>query len=98
MKPKAAYKAIFQSWLERKRGNFIIASILFVIGDKFLNPQIVKTLSQLCELEQDGLVKHTVFAEVPPHVEYELTPFGRSLEPILLSLRDWGERYRRRLP
>lgn len=53
---------------------------------------------QLRELEQDGLVKRTVFAEVPPRVEYELTPFGKSLEPILLSLRDWGDRYRRRLP
>jgi DNA-binding HxlR family transcriptional regulator len=53
---------------------------------------------QLRELEQDGLVKRTVFAEVPPRVEYELTPFGKSLEPILLGLRDWGERYKRRLP
>ncbi|XXT21040.1 helix-turn-helix domain-containing protein [Sorangium sp. So ce429] len=53
---------------------------------------------QLRELEEDGLVKRTVFAEVPPRVEYELTPFGKSLEPILLGLRDWGERYRRRLP
>ncbi len=52
---------------------------------------------QLRELEEDGLVKRTVFAEVPPRVEYELTPFGRSLEPILLGLRDWGNRYTRRL-
>ncbi|HEY0308983.1 MAG TPA: helix-turn-helix domain-containing protein [Acidobacteriaceae bacterium] len=53
---------------------------------------------QLRELEQDGLVKRTVFAEVPPHVEYELTPFGKTLEPILLGLRNWGERYHSRLP
>jgi len=53
---------------------------------------------QLRELEEDGLVKRTVYAEVPPRVEYELTAFGRSLEPIMLSLKDWGERYRRRLP
>ncbi|RKH14694.1 transcriptional regulator [Corallococcus sp. CA053C] len=53
---------------------------------------------QLRELEQDGLVKRTVFAEVPPRVEYELTPFGKSLQPILLSLRDWGDCYRSRLP
>ena len=53
---------------------------------------------QLRELEQDGLVKRTVFAEVPPRVEYELTPFGKSLEPILLGLKEWGERYKRRLP
>ena len=52
---------------------------------------------QLRELEEDGLLTRTVHAEVPPRVEYELTPFGKSLEPILLALRDWGERYKRRL-
>jgi DNA-binding HxlR family transcriptional regulator len=53
---------------------------------------------QLRELEADGLVKRTVYAEVPPRVEYELTPFGRSLEPVLLGLKEWGKRYQRRLP
>jgi DNA-binding HxlR family transcriptional regulator len=59
--------------------------------------QRVLTL-QLRELEQDGLVKRTVYAEVPPRVEYELTAFGRSLEPVLSGLKEWGERYQRRLP
>ena len=39
----------------------------------------------------------SLFAQVPPRVEYELTAFGRSLEPFLLGLRDWGDRYKRRL-
>jgi DNA-binding HxlR family transcriptional regulator len=52
---------------------------------------------QLRELEEDGLVTRTVHAEVPPRVEYELTAFGKSLEPILFALREWGERYKRRL-
>ena len=47
---------------------------------------------QLRELEADGIVRRTVFPEVPPKVEYELTDLGRSLEPVLLSMRDWGER------
>ncbi|MBL8606228.1 MAG: helix-turn-helix transcriptional regulator [Myxococcales bacterium] len=53
---------------------------------------------QLRELEEDGLVERTVYAEVPPRVEYELTPFGRSLEPVLRGLCEWGQRYKRRLP
>jgi DNA-binding HxlR family transcriptional regulator len=52
---------------------------------------------QLRELETDGLVKRTVYAEVPPKVEYELTAFGRSLEPVLRQLKDWGEGFTRRL-
>jgi DNA-binding HxlR family transcriptional regulator len=39
---------------------------------------------QLRELEADGLLKRTVHAEVPPRVDYELSAFGRTLEPILL--------------
>lgn len=49
---------------------------------------------QLRELEADGVVARRVFAEVPPRVEYALTDFGRTLAPILGTLREWGERYR----
>jgi DNA-binding HxlR family transcriptional regulator len=45
---------------------------------------------QLREMEKDGLIKRTVYAEVPPRVEYELTQKGNSLRPILKSLSDWG--------
>lgn len=48
----------------------------------------------LRELEADGVVARHVFAEVPPRVEYELTPLGHTLEPVMLVLRDWGQRYR----
>src|SRR6478735_11865070 len=47
---------------------------------------------QLRELEADGILRRTVFPEVPPKVEYELTELGQTLEPVLLSMRDWGER------
>ena len=45
---------------------------------------------QLRELEADGIVLRTVHPEVPPKVEYELTPLGLSLEPVLLGMRSWG--------
>jgi DNA-binding HxlR family transcriptional regulator len=49
---------------------------------------------QLRELEADGIVHRHVFAQVPPRVEYELTGLGASLEPLLLQMRDWGERFK----
>jgi DNA-binding HxlR family transcriptional regulator len=48
---------------------------------------------QLRELERDGVVNRVVYAEVPPKVEYSLTEFGQSLEPILLLMREWGDQY-----
>lgn len=45
---------------------------------------------QLRELQAHGLVTRTVFAEVPPRVEYTATSLGKSLEPIVLSLCEWG--------
>ncbi|MGK5685312.1 winged helix-turn-helix transcriptional regulator [Actinoplanes sp. URMC 104] len=50
-----------------------------------------KMLSQrLRELEGDGLVARCDLGTVPPHVEYRLTEEGRSLEPVLQALYDWG--------
>jgi len=52
---------------------------------------------QLRELEADGLVRRTVYPQVPPKVEYSLTEIGRSLEEIAGLLEDWGHYYRERL-
>lgn len=50
-----------------------------------------KMLSQsLRQLETRGLVHRQVFAEVPPHVEYSLTPFGESVAPLLAELCEWS--------
>lgn len=51
-----------------------------------------KMLTQtLRRLERDGLVLRTVYAEVPPRVEYTLTPLGRTLCEPLAALRNWAE-------
>lgn len=52
-----------------------------------------RTLSlHLKEMEQEGLVKRTVYSDKPPlKVEYELTEFGRTLIPVLTAISDWGK-------
>lgn len=51
-----------------------------------------KMLTQtLRNLERDGLVTRTVYAEVPPRVEYALTPLGNTLTHALAAIRHWAE-------
>ncbi len=49
---------------------------------------------QLRDLERHGLIERTFYEEIPPRVEYEVTPLGRSLHPIFKSICDWaGENF-----
>jgi len=47
--------------------------------------------TQLRELEADGVIARTVYPQVPPKVEYAITPFGRTLEPLLKELALWAD-------
>jgi DNA-binding HxlR family transcriptional regulator len=51
-----------------------------------------KVLTQrLRQLERDGLVSRTMYREIPPRVEYEITDLGRSLAPVFAALVTWSE-------
>ncbi len=46
---------------------------------------------QLRELEEAGLISRTVFAVVPPRVDYALTPLGETMRPVISALKSWGD-------
>ncbi|WP_413786049.1 winged helix-turn-helix transcriptional regulator (plasmid) [Agrobacterium sp. rho-13.3] len=54
--------------------------------------------AQLRELEADGLVSRTIFAEVPPRVDYEITAKARGLQPTMEALAAWWREYGTDLP
>ncbi len=57
------------------------------ISDKVL-------ITQLKELEADGLIERIVYPEVPPKVEYKLTGEGKTLDTVLHAMSEWGEERR----
>ena len=46
-------------------------------------------------MEEDGIITRTVYAEVPPRVEYVLSPLGESMKPILDAMEQWGTEYKK---
>lgn len=62
---------------------------------KRLIPNITQQMLtlQLRELEQDGIVHREVYRQVPPKVEYWLTPIGQRLEPVFNLMLAWGVEY-----
>lgn len=62
---------------------------------KSLNGVSQKVLTaNLRSLEEKGITEREVFPEVPPRVEYRLTDLGKTLDPIIKSMHDWGEFYK----
>lgn len=55
-------------------------------------PQISKQMliNQLRELEADGIIERTIFKEIPPRVEYQLSEYGSSLLPVIRTIQEWG--------
>ncbi|MDO4647213.1 MAG: helix-turn-helix domain-containing protein [Eubacteriales bacterium] len=48
----------------------------------------------LRSMEEDGIIIRTVYPEVPPRVEYSLSPLGESMRPIIFSMEQWGNDYK----
>lgn len=54
-----------------------------------------KVLSDtLRSMEEDGIITRTIYAEVPPRVEYALSELGESMRPVLDAMQQWGENYK----
>ena len=51
----------------------------------------------LRSMENDGIITRTVYPEVPPRVEYALSPLGESLRPIIKAMEEWGKNYKNSL-
>lgn len=83
----------------------IILLHLFVDGTLRFNklrrriPDITQRMLtlQLRELEEQGLIKRVVYAQVPPKVEYSLTKYGETLGPLMNALHEWGENHLKHL-
>ncbi|MDM8176265.1 MULTISPECIES: winged helix-turn-helix transcriptional regulator [Olivibacter] len=83
-------------------GQWTLAICCYLINGKLRFGELKKKLPnitermltlQLRKLEENKLVKRTVYAEVPPRVEYELTESGQRLKPILGMLEKWGKEH-----
>jgi DNA-binding HxlR family transcriptional regulator len=48
---------------------------------------------QLKELEEEEIITRKVYPEVPPKVEYSITEYGKTLEPILEAMHEWGTKH-----
>ncbi len=97
-----ANKCPIRSVLDRFGDKWSIL-VLLILGEKKklrfgeLNKEIGSDISQkmltvtLRSLEADGLVKRTIYPQVPPRVEYGITELGLSLVPHIKALSDWAE-------
>lgn len=84
-------------------GQWSLAICCYLINGKLRFGELRKRLQnitermltlQLRKLEEDKIITRTVFAEVPPRVEYELTEIGYKLKPIIEELEKWGKEHK----
>ena len=69
-----------------------VATTVQLIGSKWKLLILRNLLAR--SMEEDGLVTRTVYPEVPPRVEYSLSPLGESMRPIIQAMEQWGAQYK----
>lgn len=78
--------------------NLLVRSWRFNELKKDLDGISQKVLTDsLRSMEDDGIVTRTAYAEVPPRVEYALSPLGESMRPIMDAMEKWGTEYKKSL-
>ncbi|WP_343659223.1 helix-turn-helix domain-containing protein [Chryseobacterium sp.] len=87
-------------------GQWALAICCYLINGKMRFGALKKKLQNITErmltlqlrrLEEDKIITRTVYTEVPPRVEYELTEIGYKLKPIILEFEKWGIEHRQLL-
>jgi len=92
----AAYRLLGRKWAPQIVGVLLAGPHRFTALHRALPALSEKVLShRLHELEAEGIVTRTQFAEIPPRVEYELTPAGLGLRDALVELDRWSRTYTR---
>jgi DNA-binding HxlR family transcriptional regulator len=85
------WKPLILWWLHQRTCRFAeLKRLIPGVTEKMLT-------QQLRELEADGIVKRTVYATVPPKVEYSMTPYGQSLKQALKEISKWGRLHIQRI-
>lgn len=83
-------------------GQWTLGICCYLINGKLRFGELKKCLPNITErmltlqlrtLEEHKIINRTVYAEVPPRVEYELTEIGYALEPIIKALEHWGKKH-----
>lgn len=104
--PKQIDVMRFQSAIRAITGKWKIEIVCSLIGGPLRFGELRNALTgvtqhmlteQLRDLERNGMVIRTPYAEVPPRVEYALSKAGIDLMPTFATLRDWALRYEHQL-